>query len=212
MAKNSSASNSDPEKKIRELEKRLDEAKKSKKVDELEAEIAFLKSQSENKSQVVVNKGKSMPKALKIVISIAFVVAGISLVVAFIEESGSSDSSAAKTVSVPAEEASQCIAVSPVLLEGLTEGESFSVGRSAALRGEKGFFVALEIEPEGEESQTGVWLVYDPLFRGDMETGLVLAANGVAKKYTVYPDAAMSQAAVPASDSTVKLAESCLDG
>lgn len=82
--------------------------------------------------------------------------------------------------------------------------------QAAAWKGEEGFFVAVEFNTAQTSGERGVWLVYDPEFRGDIRTGLLFAVNPVAKRYTVYPDSSSTIAGVQTSNPGVQKALNCL--
>lgn len=106
-----------------------------------------------------------------------------------------------------------CEDVSPELLAkietGAQDGTGMVVTRGAAYRSpdfEKAWFVAAGFTATGIDPQVGVWVTNDL----DPSGGIVMSADGIAKEFTVWPDASTTDAAISAADPSIKVAQECL--
>lgn len=122
--------------------------------------------------------------------------------------------------SAPTPEASDQAAVSaravPVpddLLEAIASGEESGAGmkpiRGVAVKSEdfsEVYMVAMEFSATGVENQIGVWATNSLTAGG----GLIMAVDGTAKAFTVWPDSDKTDAAITSSDDGVAEARSAL--
>lgn len=131
------------------------------------------------------------------------------------EEPTTSASSAEPTADEPVEEQSdECLKVSPKLAKGIAKGEESGVGmkpgRAVAVKSpdfDKVYFIAMEFGATGIEDQVGVW-ASNSLKPGG---GVILAVDGFAKEFTVWPDADKTDAAIDGADPSADAAIACLN-
>ena len=83
------------------------------------------------------------------------------------------------------------------------------VTRGAAYRSpdfEKVWFVAAEFTATGVEPQVGVWATNSL----DPSAGILMSADNMAKQFTVWPDAATTDAQIATTDPAIGSALDCL--
>jgi len=96
----------------------------------------------------------------------------------------------------------------------VAEGAEDGVGRlkaldAAAVRSrdyEKAYMIAVRFKGPGIDSETGVWSSNSLKLGG----GLILAVDGLAKEFTVWPDADKTDAGMSIADDGVDEAKDCL--
>jgi hypothetical protein len=123
------------------------------------------------------------------------------------ESSGSADSASDVAPS------SDCVSVSAAMMDAVASGAQDRTGlmpvAAAAVKSpdfSSVYFVAMEFSATGIDNQVGVWAT-NSLTPGD---GLILSASSMAKEFTVWPDAAATDAAISAGDPGIRAAEACL--
>jgi hypothetical protein len=100
------------------------------------------------------------------------------------------------------------------LLEAIASGEESGVGmkpiRGVAVKSEdfsEVYMVAMEFSATGVENQIGVWATNSLTAGG----GIIMAVDGTAQAFTVWPDADKTDAAITQSDDGVAEARSALE-
>jgi hypothetical protein len=112
--------------------------------------------------------------------------------------------------------ASACEPVPSGLLEAIAKGAEAGVGPMTLTRGRayrspdfsKVWFVAASLQAEGISPTDGVWAT-NSLEPGG---GALMAVDGVAKEFTVWPDADSTAARISAADPAVAAAKNCSTG
>jgi hypothetical protein len=111
--------------------------------------------------------------------------------------------------------ASRCLAVPAsmvqVLTDGLTVRGGGTISSTAAVRSrafENMYFIAAEIDGPGLErtGDVGVWASN----RLEGGQGLVLAVNGIANEFSVWPSGSDSSSNIKMSDDGARQAQACL--
>lgn len=95
------------------------------------------------------------------------------------------------------------------VLSGAEAGTNVKFVRAAAVKSpdfEKVYFIAVEFSAPGVDKQTGVF-ASNALTDGG---GMLMAVDGIAKQFTVWPDADKTQAAISSADPAVDAAKACL--
>lgn len=106
-----------------------------------------------------------------------------------------------------------CVAVSQAMLDGIASGAEKSVGTVKLSRGEavkspdfdKVYFIAAHLSAPGVKDEVAVWSS-NSLAPGG---GLILAVDGYAQQFTVWPDADKSSAKISKADPSVGRAKNC---
>ena len=105
---------------------------------------------------------------------------------------------------------SSCIPLSDSVLIAIASGEDDGVGmrptvgyaiKSADFNNV--YFMAVEFVATGIENQVGVWA------RNGIDTGLILSVDGIAKSFTVWPDASKTDAQISGADRNIDLVKAC---
>jgi hypothetical protein len=129
-------------------------------------------------------------------------------------ESSSALSPTQPTVSPQADAGARCEQVPTDLAQAILEGYEEGTGAleyvaAAAVRSkdfQQAHMIAIRFTAEGVGEQTGVWSS-NSLENG---RGLILAVDGPAKQFTVWPDADKTQAAMTSGDDGVAEAAACI--
>jgi hypothetical protein len=66
------------------------------------------------------------------------------------------------------------------------------------------YFMAVKFKATGINDQTGVWA------RNGIDTGIILAVDGFAKQFTVWPDASETDAQISGADPNIDKEKACL--
>lgn len=106
-----------------------------------------------------------------------------------------------------------CLDVPTTVLQMIASGEEKGVGGLRLSNGKavrspdfkKVFFVAADVTAPGVSGYSGVWSVNDL-----QSPGLILAVDGFAQKFTVWPDADKTDARISRADPSVNRAKDCL--
>lgn len=92
---------------------------------------------------------------------------------------------------------------------GAEDGTGMIVTRGVAYRSpdfENVYFVAAEFTATGVDPQVGVWAMNSL----DPSSGIVMAVDGLAQQFTVWPDGDVTDAAISKADPSVAVALECL--
>lgn len=110
------------------------------------------------------------------------------------------------------EPSSDCEEPTPALLRAIEEGNesvAFKLGNAAAYLSpdyKQVYFVAAEMSGPGlEDGDVGVWATTN------LETGPILAVDGFARQFSVWPDSDQGQMDIGAADPGVGKAKDCLN-
>ena len=113
----------------------------------------------------------------------------------------------------PSKPATACLPVDSAMGQGIMSGAEAGTGakyvRSAAVKSpdfDKVYFIAVEFSADGVGKQVGVFSS-NALTAGG---GLVMAVDGMAQQFTVWPDADTTKAAISRDDPSVDVAKACL--
>lgn len=125
---------------------------------------------------------------------------------------GGSTSEDESTSSAP-EASVACESVPDGDLARLAEGAESDVGTITLTNGrafksddyESVYFIAAELSADGVDGETGVWAT-NTLPVG---SGSLLAVDGIAKQFTVWPDSDTSSAEISSTDSAVSTVRDC---
>jgi len=145
-------------------------------------------------------------------------------VVAFSTGCGGSSTTSAPDAVAPATPAptqseqtagsTRAVPVPEDLLEAIASGEESGAGmkpiRGVAVKSEdfsEVYMVAMEFSAAGVENQIGVWATNSLTSGG----GIIMAVDGTAQAFTVWPDADETDAAITDSDDGVAEARSALE-
>ena len=116
-------------------------------------------------------------------------------------------------VTPPATTSSSAVSVSNDLLQAIASGEEAGVGmkpvRGFAVKSRdfsNVYMVAMEFSATGVNNQVGVWATNSLTSGG----GLIMAVDGYAKQFTVWPDSDTTDAAITISADGVEAAKSAL--
>lgn len=110
----------------------------------------------------------------------------------------------------------RCIGVERAVLDGIAEGvEDDVVGDMVMLEGfavrssefEKVFMVAARFSVPGVDDAVGVWATNGVTLA---DAGIMLSVDGIAKEFTVWPDADDTDAEITLSTDGVAAAKACL--
>ena len=126
-----------------------------------------------------------------------------------------SSSSAVDADTRPTASASRALSVPVELLDAIASGEESGVGmepiRGIAVKSgdfSNVYMVAMEFSATGIKNQVGVWAT-NSLSAGG---GIIMAVDGTAKAFTVWPDADQTDAQITISDDGVAEAKAALQG
>lgn len=115
--------------------------------------------------------------------------------------------------SEPAGLSADCIPVDRAMIDGIVSGAQDGTGMqgvsAAAVKSpnfENVYFISVEFSATGVDNQVGVW-ASNSLTPGE---GLILSASSMAKQFTVWPDAASTDAQISPTDPSIAAAEACL--
>ena len=118
-----------------------------------------------------------------------------------------------KAPTTPRKPASNCFPVPTAygqsIISAARAGSGAKFVRASAVKSPafaKVYFIAVEFSATGVDNQVGVF-ASNGLMDG---AGLVMAVDGVAKQFTVWPDAGKTTAAISGSDPSVVAAKACL--
>lgn len=118
-----------------------------------------------------------------------------------------------RTPAAPVKPASKCIEVSTALGQSLMSGAEAGTGakflKASAVKSpgsDSVYFIAVKFSATGVDNQVGVF-ASTALTNGG---GMVLAIDGTAKQFTVWPDADKTDAAISGADPSVAVAKACL--
>lgn len=113
----------------------------------------------------------------------------------------------------PAKVSSNCVAVSSALGQSIISGAEPGAGtkflKAAAVKSpdfDQVYFIALKFSVTGVDNQVGVF-ASTALTDGG---GMVLAVDGTAKQFTVWPDADKTDVAISGADPSVAVVKACL--
>jgi hypothetical protein len=113
----------------------------------------------------------------------------------------------------PSKPASKCVAVGTGLGKSIISGAESGTGakfvQASAVKSpdfDKVYFIAVEFSATGVDNQVGVF-ASNSLKDGG---GVVMAVDGLAQQFTVWPDADKTKAAISAADPSVDTAKACL--
>ena len=108
---------------------------------------------------------------------------------------------------------SDCLPVSADMQAAIAQGEESGVGmtpvKAAAVKSpdfQNVYFIAMEFSATGVPNQTGVW-ASNSLEKGG---GVIMAVDGFAQQFTMWPDADTTQASISAADASVEKAKDCV--
>ena len=96
------------------------------------------------------------------------------------------------------------------IIDGEEEGAGLAPVASAAVLSpdfEQVYFIAVEFSATGVDNQVGVW-ASNSLEPGG---GIIMAVDGMAQEFTVWPDADSTDAAISPADPSVESAKACLE-
>lgn len=121
---------------------------------------------------------------------------------------------ASSAAAAPSPKASACEAVPKALLDSIASGAEKDVGTLTLTNGKayrsadykSVFFVAAHLSAPGVKDEVGVWATNSLTSGG----GLILAADGFAKQFTVWPDADKSAAKISGGDPAIDKAKDCV--
>lgn len=129
--------------------------------------------------------------------------------------SGGDHQTATPSSSPAVDTESRALSVPAELLDAIASGEESGVGmkpiRGVAVKSEdfsNVYMVAMEFSATGIEKQVGVWAT-NSLGAG---SGIIMAVDGTAKAFTVWPDAGQTDAHITNSDDGVAEARAALQG
>ncbi len=114
--------------------------------------------------------------------------------------------------------ASKCLKVSSYLPKQILSGNESSTGKLTFVKASaikspdfsKVYFVAIRFKARGEGAQTGVWATNALPQRVGDNQGILMAVDGFAQQFTVWPDGDRSQAQISKADPSVLGARNCL--
>lgn len=96
------------------------------------------------------------------------------------------------------------------IMSGAESGTGAQFVRASAVKSpdfEKVYFIAVEFSATGVSNQVGVF-ASNALTDGG---GIIMAVDGFAQQFTVWPDADKTQAAISGADPSVATAKACLN-
>lgn len=110
---------------------------------------------------------------------------------------------------------SDCLPVSPAKERTITRRLNYEVVgmppiEAAAVKSsdsEAMYFIAMEFDPTGHDDQTGVWAASSL----NPEEGILMAVDGVAQEFSLFPAADETYAEVGEADPSVEAAKDCLN-
>lgn len=122
-------------------------------------------------------------------------------------------------VPVSSSNAARCLSITKWYPNQILSGNESGTGKlsfvsAAAVKSpdfQSVFFVAVKFKATGVGNQVGVWAISGKLPQKASDlSGLTLAANATAQRFTVWPDGNRSQAQIALNDKSIKAASKCL--